>query len=182
MNVVVVGGGLAGLTAALECADAGAEVTLLEARPRLGGATFSIHRDGLWMDNGQHVFLRCCTAYRRLLARLGVETDTVLQTRLDIPIVSEGGHVFHLRRSGLPAPLHLGRAIARFPFVSARGRIGLARTARRLGRLDLADPSLDEHTFGEWLEEQGQAREAIEALWDLIVLPTVNLPSDEASL
>ena len=182
MRVLVVGGGLAGLTAALECADAGAEVTLLEARPRLGGATFSIQRDGLWMDNGQHVFLRCCTAYRRLLARLGVESDTVLQQRLDIPIVSAEGRVFHFRRSGLRAPLHLASPIARFHFLPIRARAGLARAARRLARLDLADPSLDERTFGEWLEEQGQSREAVEALWDVIVLPTVNLPSSEASL
>jgi squalene-associated FAD-dependent desaturase len=170
------------LAAALECADAGAEVTLLEARPRLGGATFSIHRDGLWMDNGQHVFLRCCTDYRRLLSRLGVEHQTVLQSRLDIPIVSEGGRVFRLRRSSLPAPLHLAGAIARFPFLPASGRLGLARAAHRLPRLDLDDPSLDERTFGDWLAEQGQSHEAVEALWDLIVLPTVNLPSSEASL
>src|SRR5207249_6928049 len=91
MKVVVVGGGLAGISAALECAEAGAAVTLLEARPRLGGATFSIQRDGLWLDNGQHVFLRCCTAYRDFLARIGVEEDVVLQDRLSIPLVRPGG-------------------------------------------------------------------------------------------
>src|SRR6185503_4860594 len=72
MRVVVVGGGLAGIAAALELADGGADVQLLEARPRLGGATFSIERDGISIDNGQHVFLRCCTAYIALLERLGV--------------------------------------------------------------------------------------------------------------
>ena len=75
-KAVVIGGGLAGITAALDLADAGAQVTLLEARPRLGGATFSIEHDGLWLDNGQHVFLRCCTAYRALLDRLGVTHET----------------------------------------------------------------------------------------------------------
>ena len=70
-RVVVVGGGLAGIAAALELADAGAEVTLVEVRPRLGGAAYSVSREGLEMDNGQHVFLRCCTAYRGLLERLG---------------------------------------------------------------------------------------------------------------
>lgn len=71
MKAAVVGGGLAGIAAALELADAGADVTLHEARPRLGGATFSVEREGLWLDNGQHVFLRCCTEYLRLLRRLG---------------------------------------------------------------------------------------------------------------
>ena len=55
----------------LSCADAGAEVTLVEVRPRLGGAAYSFERDGMVLDNGQHVFLRCCTAYRALLDRLG---------------------------------------------------------------------------------------------------------------
>src|SRR5207302_8096642 len=70
-RVIVVGCGLAGMAAALSCADGGARVTLLAARPRLGGATFSFQREGLSVDNGQHVFLRCCIAYRRFLERVG---------------------------------------------------------------------------------------------------------------
>ena len=62
-RVAVIGGGLAGIAAALDCAARGAEVTLLESRGRLGGAAYSFTRDGLRVDNGQHVFLRCCTAY-----------------------------------------------------------------------------------------------------------------------
>jgi len=182
VRVVVVGGGLAGLVAALECADAGAEVTLLEARARLGGATFSIERDGLWMDNGQHVFLRCCTAYRAFLGRLGVSGDMTLQERLAIPVVAPGGRLAWLRRTGLPSPLHLANAILRFPFLSRRARLGVARAIRPLSKLDLSDPALDRRTFGDWLHEHGQSQEAVDALWDLIVLPTVNLPSAEASL
>lgn len=72
MKVVVVGGGLAGITAAVALAQGGADVTLLEAKPRLGGATMSFTRDDLVIDTGQHVFLRCCTAYRGLLDRLGM--------------------------------------------------------------------------------------------------------------
>ena len=66
MNVVVVGGGVAGIVAALDCAAAGASVTLVEVRPRLGGAAYSVERaTGSWLDNGQHVFLRCCTRLPR---------------------------------------------------------------------------------------------------------------------
>ncbi|HZD75165.1 MAG TPA: FAD-dependent oxidoreductase, partial [Actinomycetota bacterium] len=106
-SVVVIGGGLAGLSAALAAADGGAAVTLLEARPRLGGATFSIRRDGLDIDNGQHVFLRCCTAYRSLLERLGVSGQVELQARLAVPVLAPGGRIGWLRRGRLPAPLHL---------------------------------------------------------------------------
>ncbi len=90
-HVAVIGGGLAGIAAALDCADAGARVTLLEVRPRLGGAAYSFERDGLRIDNGQHVFLRCFHAYRALLARLGSEHGVRLQPRLEIPLVRPGG-------------------------------------------------------------------------------------------
>src|SRR5439155_21534770 len=111
-RIAVVGGGLAGLTAAVAAADGGADVTLVEAHAWLGGATASFVRDGLTIDTGQHVFLRCCTAYRGFLDRLGVAGMTTLQQRMDIPVRSPGGPPAHLRRSALPAPLHLGRTLA----------------------------------------------------------------------
>src|SRR6266542_4335044 len=95
-EVVVVGGGLAGIATALAAADGGARVTLLEARPRLGGATFSFQREGLELDNGQHVYLRCCRAYQSLLERLGVRELAPLQPRLDVPVLAPGGRMRRL--------------------------------------------------------------------------------------
>jgi squalene-associated FAD-dependent desaturase len=181
-DAVVVGGGLAGITAALDLADAGRKVTLLEARPRLGGATFSVERDGMWVDNGQHVFLRCCTAYRGLLDRIGATTQTELQERLAIPVLRPGGRISWLRRTGLPAPFHLGASIARFGPLSIADRLRLLPAIVALRRLSLDDPALDEQTFGEWLQKRRQRRSSFEALWDLIALPTINLDSQRASL
>jgi squalene-associated FAD-dependent desaturase len=182
VKAVVVGGGLAGIAAAFELADAGAEVTLLEARPRLGGATFSVERDGLWLDNGQHVFLRCFTDYLGLLRRLGVAADVVLQDRLDIPVVAPDGRRSRLRRNGLPAPFHLGVSLARYRFLSPAERLRVFPAARALAKIDLDDPALDERTFADWLAEHGQSRAALAGLWNLITLPACNLPADEASL
>ena len=106
-RVTVVGGGLAGITAALDCADAGASVTLLESRGRLGGAAYSFTRDGIHADNGQHVFLRCCTAYRELLERIGAGDGITLQDRLEIPVLVAGapsGAPVALGASGAAAP------------------------------------------------------------------------------
>jgi squalene-associated FAD-dependent desaturase len=182
VKAVVVGGGLAGIAAAFELADSGVEVTLLEARPRLGGATFSVERDGLWLDNGQHVFLRCFTEYLALLRRLGVVDKIVLQDRLDIPVLSSDGRRSHLRRSSLPAPLHLGGALARYRFLSPAERLRVFPAARALAKIDLDDPALDECTFADWLREHGQSDAAVDGLWNLITLPACNLPADEASL
>jgi squalene-associated FAD-dependent desaturase len=181
-RIAVLGGGLAGIAAALECADAGAEVTLYESRPRLGGATFSIRRNGHWLDNGQHVALRCCTAYRRLLATLGTERFLELQPRLAILVLDGAGNRATFGRTALPAPLHLAKALLSYRHLSLRDRAAAARAVTALRKLDPADPHLDDTTFGSWLRAHGQSREAIDRLWDLIALPTLNLHADDASL
>jgi squalene-associated FAD-dependent desaturase len=181
-RVLIVGGGLAGITTALDCAAAGASVTLVEVRRRLGGAAYSFERDGMQLDNGQHVFLRCCVAYRALLARLGSERLTTVQPRLEIPVLKPGHEPVLLRRGALPAPAHLAGALARYPHLTLRERLGAARAALGLMRLDPDEPALDAQTFGAWLARRGQGPRALAALWDLIALPTLNLPAAEASL
>ncbi len=181
-RVLVVGGGLAGITAALDCAAAGASVTLVEVRRRLGGAAYSFERDGLQLDNGQHVFLRCCSAYRALLARLGSEHLTWVQPRLESPVLKPGHAPVLLRRGSLPAPAHLAGALARYPYLTVVERFGAARAALGLMRLDPGDEALEAQTFGEWLARRGQGPRALAALWDLIALPTLNLPAAHASL
>ena len=177
--MIVLGGGLAGVTAALDCAEAGAQVMLLEVRPRLGGAAYSFEREGLLLDNGQHVFLRCCTAYRGLLSRLGSEQRVMLQPRLEIPVLSPHHRQVVLRRNGLPAPLHLAGALLRYSHLTLAQRLSAASAAIALGRLDLGNAS---GTLGEWLAARGQDAASVAALWDLIALPTLNLPAAEGSL
>ena len=181
-RVAVVGGGLAGIAAALELADAGATVTLYEARARLGGATYSVRRNEHWIDNGQHVLLRCCTAYHGLLARLGVEHLVPIQLRLRIPVLREGKRPAFLRRSSLPAPLHLVPALLRYSLLTPADRLRALRAAAALRKLDPADENLDKRTFGAWLRAHSQSDDAIAELWNLIALPTLNLPADKGSL
>ncbi len=191
-TVTVIGGGLAGITAALRLADAGARVTLHEAKPKLGGLTHSFGHDldkgrsedvTLTVDNGQHVFLRCCTSYLSLLDRLGVMDQVHLQPRLDVVVRSEASaKVGRLRRSGLPAPLHLGAALATYPWLSLSAKARIVPAALALGRVDRDAAATDEQSFGGWLAAHGQSPRAIEALWDLIGVATLNATADQASL
>src|SRR5579875_1928612 len=182
-DVVVVGGGLAGIAAALRCADLGRHVLLLESRPRLGGAAFSFRRGELSVDNGQHVFLRCCAAYRWLLRRLDATDRTVLQPHLDIPVLRPDGRTARLHRTpGVPAPAHLGAALARYELLTPGQRLSAVRGALALRTLDPADPALDEHTLGAFLRRHGQPPAVIDALWSIVATATLNLPPDKASL
>ncbi len=182
-RVLVVGGGLAGIAAALCLADGGAEVTLLEGRPRLGGAAFSFRRDELSVDNGQHVFLRCCDDYRWLLRRIGAVDDVVLQDRLDIPVLRADGRRARLRRPrGVPAPAHLGRSLATYALLGPADRMRAVQGALALRRLDPDDPSLDSRTLGAFLRSHGQNDATIAALWGIVATATLNLDPDQASL
>ena len=181
-QIAVVGGGLAGISAALACADAGAAVTLFEKRKHLGGLTWSFSHDGLSMDNGQHVFLRCCTAYLDFLGRIGSADDVELQDRLDVTVLRPGVAQASLRRDRVRAPLHLARSLLGYGIIPFGARARFAQAALALARLDLDDPALDNETFEAWLVRHGQGPEAISGLWDVICLPTVNLPAREASL
>jgi squalene-associated FAD-dependent desaturase len=182
-GTVVVGGGLAGIAAALRLADGGRQVTLIEKRPRLGGAAFSFSRAGLSVDNGQHVFLRCCEAYRGFVARLGGLDRVHLQSHLDIPVLRPDGKRARLSRvPGLPAPLHLGAALSTYALLTPADRARVIRGALALRFLNPADRTLDRRTLGDFLRAQGQNDNTIEAMWGIVATATLNLPPDEASL
>ncbi|HEY3735235.1 MAG TPA: hydroxysqualene dehydroxylase HpnE [Streptosporangiaceae bacterium] len=184
-RVAVIGGGLAGITAAIALRERGDDVALLEARPRLGGATCSFTRDGLVVDNGQHVFLRCCTAYRGLLARLGMTGSVRLQDRFDVTVLAPGRppqRPARLRRNALPGPLHMGMALAGYPLLSFSERFGVGRAALGMMRLDPADPALDDQRLGDWLAARGQSERTRRALWDLFTISSLNIAGDDANL
>ena len=181
MKAVVIGGGLAGITAAIALAQAGHDVTLIEAKPRLGGATMSFSRDGLVIDTGQHVFLRCCIAYRGLLDRLGMAAHAPLQPRFDVTVVSPARRA-RLKRGRVPAPAHMLPALLGYPFLNMAERARLSRAALAFKRLDEKDQKTDELRLGDWLEAHGQDERTRRVLWDLFSVSSLNVPGDEASL
>lgn len=174
MRAVVVGGGLAGLAAALDLAGAGHEVTLLEARPTLGGAVQTLpEREGDPRpppDNGQHIALGCFTEYLDFLARIG-SVGAVRRGPLALPVIDERGRV---------AVVGAGAAsLLRYRHVPLGDRLAIARAALRLGSLE--PEAHDGESFGELLRRLGCSRRAIDRFWDVFIRPALNLRSDEAS-
>ena len=178
-SVVVIGGGLAGISAAIGLADAGLSVTLLEARPWLGGATCSFARRGLTIDNGQHVFLRSHVTYRGLLSRLGVAASCSLQDSLDLTVLGPGGTA-RLHRSAMPPPLHLARSLAGYRLLSATERLKVPAAAIALQFVDGAGEA--DRTLGDWLARHGQSERARRMLWDLLSLSALNVGAERADL
>jgi uncharacterized protein with NAD-binding domain and iron-sulfur cluster len=136
LKVLILGGGLAGLAAGCELADReGLELTLIERRPYLGGRASSFFHKGLGeeVDLGQHVFLRCCSAYLAFLRKIGAQEMVSLQPRLSLEVRGRDGRVGLIRGSPLPGPLYLFPSVLRLPFLSPREKLrllpALARSA-----------------------------------------------------
>ena len=170
MRVAVVGGGLAGLTAALELVDAGVDVTVHEARPTLGGAVQTLPaRDGdpePPPDNGQHIALGCFTEYLRFLDRVG-EGGSYRRTRLALPVLAENGARSDIKPSlsGLLSYAHVPlRDRLRIPVVAARCRGAKPRPGE---------------TFGSVLRRLGTSDAAVDRFWDVFIRPALNLRADE---
>ena len=172
VRALVVGGGLAGLAAALDLVDAGQDVTLLEARPTLGGAVQTLpEREGDPQpppDNGQHIALGCFSEYLRFLERVG-EAGSVLRRRLALPVIAQDRSTSAIA----PSP----SALLRYRHLPPRDRVAILRV---LWRLRSAEPVPGE-TFGSLLRRLGASDAAVDRFWDVFVRPALNLRSDEAS-
>ena len=176
-EALVVGGGIAGIAAACDLADAGVCVTLVEKRPFLGGRSYSWTDEGtgLEVDNGQHVFLGCCTAYQAFLDRLGVRGLTRLQKRLNVRVIDKVWGESVLRASALPAPAHLLPSLLRFRPLSPAEKLLAAYAFAQVRSLDrAAHPELDSVSLEEWLLSKRQSKHAIQSLWNLVIQPTLN--------
>jgi hydroxysqualene dehydroxylase len=182
-DVVVVGGGLAGIAAAIRLAAAGADVTLLEGRPRLGGATYSFQRGELTVDTGQHVFLRCYTAYLELLRELGSLDSVEIQDRFEVPVLSPGRPPHLMRRARhLPAPLHLLGTLAGYRPLRVADRLAAMRAAAAMRGIDPDAAGTDGHSLGEFFARHHQSDATVRRLWELVAVAALNVYPDDASL
>jgi hydroxysqualene dehydroxylase len=187
-DVIVVGAGVAGLSAAAHLAARGARVTVLEARAVLGGraTAFDDPQTGERVDNGQHVLMGCYHETFRFLKMMGTEDRVRLQANLDIEFVDPAGARSRLRFPSLPAPLNLLGGLVEWEALGWRDRIAALKMGRpiRLAQEGLraegsglsatriaASPG---ETVEEWLVLNGQTERLREMLWEPLALAALN--------
>ena len=172
MRVAVVGGGLAGLAAALELVDRGQEVVLHEARPTLGGAVQTLpEREGdppPPPDNGQHIALGCFEAYQRFIGRVG-KAEALRREPLRLPVIDEHGRT---------ATIGPGLRLLAYSHLPAMSRLRVARAALLLRGLTPSHHS--DTSFADLLRDRGTRQGEIERFWDVFIRPALNLPCEEA--
>lgn len=180
MRVIVVGGGWAGLAAAMELCSRGVDVRLVEAAGHLGGRARAVERNGIRFDNGQHLLIGAYRETWRLLALAGV-SEASLFTRRPLRWL-----MHHARQEPveitasrwLPAPLHMLWALLRAHGYTWRERAAALRACRAV--LDTpAGP--DDMPVLTWLRQIRQPPRVIDTLWGPLCLAALNTPIEYAS-
>jgi squalene-associated FAD-dependent desaturase len=171
---VIVGGGLAGLAAAVALANLGLKLTLLESRPRLGGraSSFQDPATGALVDNCQHVSMTCCTNLADFCARVG--TSHLFRRERAVVFLGPDGRLSRLEAGRLlPAPFHLAASFFRARYLTLTDKL---RVAYGLARLRLADPDAGSpgEPFAAWLLRNGQTTRTINLYWATVLVSALN--------
>lgn len=181
-RVAIVGGGLAGLAAAVGLADRGLRVELFETRRQLGGRATS-YRDpasGALVDHCQHVSLGCCTNLADFYRRAGLGD---LIWRYDtLHFFGPDARQYDLKASPwLPAPLHLLPALLRLNYLPLGERLAIIRAMRALARSSPVDDQAG-LTIDKWLIAHGQTPRAIELFWAPVIVSALSETLDRAAV
>jgi squalene-associated FAD-dependent desaturase len=176
-KVVVLGGGLAGLSAARRLLQLGFGVTLVEKRAFLGGRAFSFRdrESGIEIDNGQHVFLACNTHYIDYLRDINVIDKTYIQDRFRVQIIRDGVSG-ELSSTPWLGPMHLLPSFFKYPHLSLFEKLSAlyGLMSMKLTNHGKNSADIDHETAYEWLKRHGQNDRAIENIWNLFILPALN--------
>ena len=175
----IIGGGLAGLSAACALSSSGFRVTLFERRPYLGGRASSYEHPGTGevVDNCQHVLFGCCTNLIAFYRTIGIESNIRWFDRMTF--IEPGGRQSILEPNALPAPLHVVPSFLRLKFLSAKDKFYLARA---LAKLTLGSPADDGTSFLDWLSRNHQTPAAIERFWKPILISALSEDLDRISI
>jgi squalene-associated FAD-dependent desaturase len=174
-EVIVIGGGLAGLAAAAALGSAGHSVKLFEARPFPGGRATSYEistGDGVELiDNCQHILLRCCVNLLDFYRRLGVEHAIAFHR--EFTFIEPGGRRSVLKSGRFPAPAHFAESFLKLAFLSGTEKLAVARALLAINR-ESRRGDLDGITMLAWLREKRQPARAIQRFWRQVLVSAVN--------
>ncbi len=183
-DVLIIGGGLAGLTAGTHLTSRGRSVLLIEHKQRLGGRTYSFRHPetGDEVDNGQHLMMGCYHATLRYLRLTGRMDAVTVQDVLSIVFRHPDRPADTLRTLPLPAPLHVAGGLLRLKSLSFSERMSMLRVGAAILFTDPdADEYLSSRTVAQWLDELKQPEANKKFLWDIIAIGALNDSTEKIS-
>ncbi|TCD48472.1 FAD-dependent oxidoreductase [Chlorobium sp. N1] len=181
-SVLILGGGLAGLTAAKRLADRGFEVRLLEKRDIFGGKVSSWKdEEGDWIESGTHCFFGAYDVLYDLLREIG-SYHAVLWKDHRLTYTMSGGKDFTFNTWNLPSPLHLLPAIINNGYFTFGQMAAFSRSLIPLALQQRAYPPTQDHlTFAEWAEKKRFGSHLMDRMFRPMSLALKFIPPEEIS-
>lgn len=183
IDVVIVGGGLAGLTAAFALQTRGVQVAVIEREAQFGGRAGSV-RDavtGDTVDVGPHVLLSEYPNMRWLLEQLGTAGDILWDNDRFMTLVTHGERNA-LRARRLPPPLHFLPNPWRAPRLGLRDILSNLRVTWQGMRSNEAQVlALDGIGARDFLQRCGVSAHLIDTYWATISMTILNVPLERCS-
>ena len=175
-RVAIIGGGYAGMAAAVTLAAQRMPVTVYEAGPVLGGRARRVEINGVKLDNGLHILIG---AYRETLRLIAEVHPSPADALLRLPLDWHMHKHLHLRAPKLPAPLHLAVALLTAKGASLRESFAAVRMMRALRSANFC--LLRDTTVSELLARHEQGAVLTQYLWMPLCVSALNTPPEKAS-
>jgi squalene-associated FAD-dependent desaturase len=177
LKVAIIGGGYAGMAAAVELTSRGIPVTVFESAKQLGGRARGVMHNDTQLDNGQHLLLGCYHETLRLIELVGGDVGRDF-LRLPLQLYLHGE--FSLKTSRLlPAPLHLLAALLKAQGLTWYERLKAVRFMLALQKINFCLTS--DITVADLLSRHGQDADLIFKLWEPLCIAALNTPIRKAS-
>lgn len=180
-KVIVIGGGFAGLSAAVHLTKAGHKVTLLEASKKLGGRAYSLidKETNTIIDNGQHIIMGCYKDTLEFFEIIGATKNLIFQKKLKVNFLKEVFNLFPLEAGNMPYPFNLLQGLLKYKAISFKDRLKLLSFFLKIYTYN--DERLKKLTVHQWLLLERQNEKIRNAFWNILCVGALNTSPEKAS-
>ncbi len=176
---LVIGGGFAGLSAAAHLIKNNFQVELIEASPKLGGRAYSLNENDTIIDNGQHIMMGCYYDTLEFFKIINAEENLSFQKNLTVNFIKPNFEIFPLKSDKYFYPFNLLSGLLNYKALKFTDRLSLLKVFAKLPLYQ--HDNLNSKTVFDWLKDENQNEDIINAFWEILVVGTLNTNLKKAS-
>jgi len=178
-KILIIGGGISGLSSAVFLSCSGYSVEIIEASPKLGGKTYSFNYNGIEVDNGQHILMECYSNTLEFIDVLGSRKLFDFQKTLSLNSIDKDGNAYKLKVPKYFYPLNNLFGFLRYKLFTLKERMEIVRLLLKIKYMN--ENAAKNKTLFEFLIEQNQSEKTISLFWDNVVISAMNTKLKSAS-
>jgi squalene-associated FAD-dependent desaturase len=180
-KVCIIGGGIAGLSAAVFLVNEGVNVTLIEASPKFGGRAYSFFDKSLneYIDNGQHILASWYNNTFDFLRIIGSIDNIKEQDTLEISFADSNGKKYELKCPDIPPPFHLIKGIFGYKAVGLKEKTGIVKLMNAVTKDKFSDEELKAITTADLFRLTNQGENLIRYFWEPFIIAVFNAEPEE---